>query len=116
MTHPTPTDPDAPQNPRDYGVSLIRTYMPLVWGWLLTWLASRAPGLRDFLDSEMVYGTAVLAVSALWYALWRLVERVLPPMLTRLVLGANRRPAYGPTVPGEVVATRPAVPYQAEGR
>ena len=96
--------PDQPPTSlRDWGISIIRTGVPLVWGNLLVFLGSKIPALDGLLHDPQVIGLStvlVAAVSLAWYALMRTVEPHLPPWLTRFVLGANTAPAYavdGPT-------------------
>lgn len=96
MTAPTPDPPSL----RDWGTSWIRTAVPVLWGWLLTFLATRAPEVHELLvGNPAVLTVAVGTVTLAWYALIRRVEHLLPAWLTRLVIGANTAPQY---VPGAV--------------
>lgn len=94
------TTPEPPTSLRDWGLSWIRTGVPLLWGYLLTWVATLSTAMHDLLDNPGVYAAVVGAVTLAWYALARWVEPKLPPWLTRLVIGANTAPQY---VEGQVV-------------
>ena len=92
------TEPDQP-NVLDVGVSIIRTVVPSLWGAALTWLATQIPALEPVLNQPGMVGLGgVLAVAliALWYTLFRSIEKKLPAWLTVLVLGSNRPPTYRP--------------------
>lgn len=89
MTAPTP-----PASVKDWGLSWIRTGVPLLWGYVLTFLATRFPDVHALLDNPQVQAAVVGAVTLVWYAIMRKVEHVLPPWLTRFVLGANTAPQY----------------------
>lgn len=82
-----------------WGISLARTVVPAVWGLLLDWLISLGVSLPTEVAAALQLLLGLVLVSA-WYGLWRLVEHLLPPWATRLVLGANTAPAYSPTPPG----------------
>jgi len=89
-----------PTSLRDWGISLIRTGVPILWGNLLVFLATRFPALDDFLHQPQVVGGGALITSAValaWYAAMRKLEPHLPPWLTVLVLGANATPVYTDT-------------------
>lgn len=105
MTEPKP-------NVRDLGVSLIRTWVPALWGMFLAWGATQLPALEPVLNEAGMVGLGgVLAatLTGLWYTLWRSVERRIPAWLTVLLLGSNSTPVY---VDGTVnsVVDRPADP------
>ena len=93
MTLPAPTDP-GPPSLRDRGIGWLRFAVPAAWGLLLTFLATRAPAIHDYLDSPYILNGAQLAVAAAWYALFRRIEHFIPAWLTRLILGANTPPVY----------------------
>lgn len=98
MTH-LPRDPEsAPQNLRDWGISVLRTVVPVLWGYVITWVATLSPVISSALEREAVYAAVVAAVTAVWYALFRRIERFIPAWLTRLILGANSAPVYPPAV------------------
>jgi hypothetical protein len=82
---------------RDWGISLIRTGVPIAWGNLLVFLGAKIPALEGFLHDPQVIGGGTLLTSAValgWYAVMRKLEPHLPPWLTVLVLGANAAPVY----------------------
>lgn len=80
--------------------SLVRTYMPLLWGAVLTWLAS----LDVTLDAELSQTSTAMVTAvaaAVVYAVARAVERRVP-WLGRLLLGSGRQPTYTPPATGRV--------------
>ena len=82
---------------RDYGVSLLRTGVPIAWGYVLTWLVGLIPALQPVFERPEVIGLSNVITFALalgWYAVMRWVEPRLPAWLTRIVLGANAAPTY----------------------
>lgn len=79
---------------RQWGLGWIRTAVPVAWGFVLTFLATRSPALAGLLDNAHVYAVAEGAVTLAWYGLFRAVEGKLPAWLTRFVLGANTAPFY----------------------
>lgn len=85
MTHQSSDDPVY-----DYGLGLIRTVVPGIWGAAGSWLVSLGVHLPD------AYGPALvmLILTGLWYAIWHAVEARLPASLTRALLGANTAPNY----------------------
>lgn len=109
-----------PTSLRDWGISVLRTGVPLIWGNLLVFLGSRFPALDGLLHDPQVVGFStilVAAVSLAWYALMRKVEPYIPPWLTVLVLGANATPVYLDLIASPVspVVTDhgPTTPYPA---
>lgn len=88
------TAPEPPTSVRDWGLSWIRTGVPILWGYVLTFLATRVPDLYALLDNPQLQAAVVGAVALAWYALMRWVEPRLPAWLTRIVLGANTAPWY----------------------
>jgi hypothetical protein len=110
MSHNTP----AP-NPRDWGVSWLRTVVPTAWGALITFLLSRFPDVHEALSGPGVTMAVTAVAVALWYSLWRWLEPRLPAFLTALLLGSNARPTYPATVAGEVLSTSD-FPYTGPGR
>lgn len=97
MTQPTP-------NVRDLGVSIIRTWVPVLWGAGLAWLVTQVPALQPVLnDAGMtgLGGVIAATIAGLWYAFFRSIEAKLPAWLTVLVLGSNTPPVYdGPVIDG----------------
>ena len=101
MAHQTPT-PGGPLG--DLAVSLIRTGVPLGWGYAAAWLISLGIP-QSFLASY--HDVAVNAFGAVltfgWYALWRTLETHLPKLdsyaaqfAVLLALGHPKAPSYGP--------------------
>lgn len=110
MTTLTTTDLDERTALSDRAVALLRTAVPGLWAALVTTLlritSPHLPGdvgaaLADLLRSELAVTFVVVLVLALWYWLWRKVERLVPDWLVRLVLGSARTPGYG--LPATVV-------------
>jgi hypothetical protein len=87
---------------RDWGLSWIRTTVPVLWGFLLTFLATRSPELYAALDNPALLAAVVGVVTVVWYSLMRWVEPHLPAWLTRFVLGSNMPPSYGMVLEGTV--------------
>lgn len=94
---------DESQNLRNWGLSWIRTGVPILWGYFLTFLATRAPAIHELLGNPYILGAVVGAVTLAWYALVRWLEPRLPAWLTRLVIGAATPPLY---VEGRVLSVR----------
>lgn len=88
------TDPNSPAPVRDYGTSLLRTWVPVAWGALITFLLSRVPDLHAALTGPGVTMAVTGVVVGLWYAVWRKLEHHIPPFLTALLLGSNSTPTY----------------------
>lgn len=91
---PLPPASDPPTSVRAWGLSWIRTFVPLVWGFVLTFAATRIPSVYALLDTPAVYALVEGMVTAVWYGLFRWLEQHLPPWLTRFVLGADTAPVY----------------------
>lgn len=89
---------------RQWGLGWIRTAVPVAWGFVLAFLATRFPAIHGLLDNAHVYAVIEGAITLVWYGLFRAIEHRLPAWLTRFVLGANTAPIY----PGQptVVAGR----------
>lgn len=88
----------------DYVLSLIRTWVPIAVGAVLSWLAARGFNL----DEEATYGLTAFLTGlggAVYYALARALESRWPA-LGRLLLGSSKAPAYVPPVPDAVRAVR----------
>lgn len=89
------TTPEPPASVKDWGLSWIRTAVPIAWGYLLTFVAARLPDVHDLLTANpYLPGLLTGLVALAWYALMRKVEHRLPAWLTRFVLGANTAPRY----------------------
>lgn len=92
---------EQPKDLRQWGLSWIRTAVPVAWGFVLTFAATRIPAVHSWLDNPHVYAGVESAVTAAWYGLFRWLESHMPAWLTRFVLGANTAPVY--PAPGMVV-------------
>lgn len=73
----------------DHVVSLIRTYVPLAVGYVLTRLAEVGP---VDVDGEALTGAVVAIVSGLYYALARAIETRYPA--ASILLGKRAVPSY----------------------
>jgi len=85
----------------DRVVAFLRTAVPVVWGYIITWALTQFPAVADFLAGFNVDLNAQVVVSYVtglatiaWYAVWRWLEPRIPAWLTALVLGSNRTPVY----------------------
>ena len=74
-----------------YVTSLIRTYVPLGIGVLVTWLASLGIDIDSTASAALVAGIGAV-VAAAWYALARLLEKRWPKLGG--LLGVPRAPSY----------------------
>ena len=88
-------------NISDKVVSLLRTAVPVAWGYVVAFALAKIPAAADFLaslgvdlNSVVVVNFVTGAATIAWYAVWRWAEPKLPAWLTRLVLGSNRAPSY----------------------
>lgn len=82
-----------------YALSLIRTYVPIAVGVVLTWLATHWGVVLDEQTSIGVALVAVALVAGVYYAIVRAFERHFPG-LGRLLLSLGARggePVYAPT-------------------
>lgn len=111
MQHVEPPTPEQPQSISDWGLSWIRTTVPVVWGFLLTFLATRLPDVYALMDNPAILAAVTGAAVLAWYSLMRWLEPRLPAWLTRLVLGSNRQPSYdnGRVVEGEALRQPPGL-------
>lgn len=75
-------------------VSLIRTYVPIGVGLLLTWLASSLHIVVDPSSQPGLVALCVTVVSAGYYALARFLEAKVPAL--GVLLGAPAKPSYAP--------------------
>ena len=80
----------------DFVVSLIRTWVPVVVGTVIAYLANKG------FDIEINQNAVVAAVIAIYYALARLLEKKWPAL--GFLLGVPKEPAYVGT-PGAPVVT-----------
>lgn len=93
MTNPY-VPPAEPTSVRAWGLSWLRTAVPTVWGFGITFLAAKLPALAGLIDNAAVYAVVEGGVTLAWYGLFRWIEQHLPAWLTRFVLGANTAPVY----------------------
>jgi hypothetical protein len=75
--------------------SWLRTVVPGLWATLVAWLVSfglpaSMTGWLGGLGNQVM----VPIVLAIVYALLRRLEPIMPPWLTRLLIGSNRPPSY----------------------
>lgn len=78
----------------DQLISLIRTYVPIGVGIILTWLASTAGIILDPSSSAAVTAGVTGLVIAVYYGIARLLEKVSP--VFGVLLGATKQPVYPP--------------------
>lgn len=79
-------------NLSDTAVSLIRTYVPVIAGAIISWLVSIGINLGAEANVALVtFLTA--ALTALYYTVARLLEKRWP-VLGRILLGSSRVPEY----------------------
>lgn len=102
-----------PTSLSDFVVSLLRTWVPLAWGAIVTWLTTWGLLTDELATQAQAFAVPLVGiVSALWYMTMRLAETHLPPWLTRLVLGSNKNPVYSPVKITTV--TPPSIPRQGQ--
>lgn len=92
-----PEPPTVPQpNPswKDYGTSLIRTYVPYGVGLVVTWLASRGIHISPE-DQVKIIGGGTFLVGSAYYAVVRWIERKFPK--AGVLLGKAKSPDYSVT-------------------
>ena len=89
----------------DYGRSLIRTFVPLMVGSLVAWLASR--GVK--VDESTVLPAIDVVVTAVYYGIVRWAETRWPK--AGWLLGAPGAPSYATTAP----SVTPPPAYIAQG-
>lgn len=75
-------------------ISLIRTYVPILVGLLLTWLASSLHVVIDPSSQAGLVALCVAVLSAGYYTLVRLLERKWPQV--GVLLGVPSKPQYTP--------------------
>lgn len=90
---------------QDYLLSLIRTWVPIVVGAFIAWLASLGVDAGATANTGLVIGLTGLLIAA-YYALVRAIEPKLPAFLRVLLIGAPRAPVYAAPVPDAVSAVR----------
>jgi hypothetical protein len=107
MTHQQPDG--GPLGP--YAISLIRTVVPLAWGYAVAWLIHLGLPATFLAAHQDLIVTALGALAtAAWYALWRWAELKVPRLdswLARLVvvfaLGHPGAPVYAAIGPASQV-------------
>lgn len=91
----------------DKVIARLRTLVPLWWGAFVVWLLAQWPAVGETLSDfgvdlndpnvvAGVTGAAVIVFTFLWDYVWKRVEHILPPWLTRIVVGSNQTPTYAP--------------------
>lgn len=96
------------------GISLMRTGVPLAWGYVLTWLASAIPAVAPVLERPEVVGASSAITFALalgWYGVMRWLEPRLPDWFVTLVLGWSTAPRYNVPAPRPLP---PVIPRQSD--
>jgi hypothetical protein len=83
-------------NVSPYVISFIRTWVPIVIGALLTWLAVTLKIVVDPSSQAGLVALCVAVLSGAYYALVRLLEKQWPQL--GLFLGVPAKPSY-PAVP-----------------
>jgi hypothetical protein len=93
---------DTPQLP-----AYLRTYVPIVWGYIVGWALTQFPVIANLLEalnidpeSPAVVAAITGAVAIGWYALMRKIERYIPDWLTSILLGSPQVPEYDGTTAG----------------
>lgn len=81
----------------NYVISLIRTWVPIGVGLLLTWLASSLHVVIDPSSQAGLVALCVAVLSAAYYALVRLLEKQFPWL--GVLLGAVPKPTYVKATP-----------------
>lgn len=89
---------------QNLGVSLIRTYVPIAVGLLLTWLAESTHLVISPKSEALLAGVAVAVLSAAYYSLVRLLEHYVPQL--GVLLGVPKKPVY-PSVASVAAALVP---------
>jgi hypothetical protein len=115
MTHQQQAGPLSP-----YAISLIRTVVPLAWGYVVSWLITLGlPASLLTSAHDVIVGALTAVVTAAWYAGWRWAETKIPRLdswAARLVvvfaLGHPGTPSYT-TPPTVIDAPEPATPPPA---
>ena len=91
----------------DVAISLIRTGVPLIWGYVIAWAVSLgvpASFLAQFHD--LAVNVLGAALTFAWYAAWRWAETKVPKLdsyaaqlVVVLALGHPKAPTYGTPTP-----------------
>lgn len=110
---PTSPGPDPLQSLSDDMIALLRTAVPVLWGFVASWLATLGiPGtVLAAVHGVAITGlTAVLAI--VWYALWRWASPHVPAWVVAIVLGYAANPTYGPVPSAQQPGTPPSTGSQ----
>lgn len=75
----------------DLATSLIRTYVPLAVGALLSWFATKGVELDDTTKAQLIAGLTSL-ISAIYYTVIRILEGRWPKI--GVLLGSQKTPKY----------------------
>ena len=76
----------------DFVTSLVRTYVPIAVGALISWLATRGITLDPQTQTSLIIGLTGV-IQGLYYFVARLIERKLPNV-GGLLLGSSKKPEY----------------------
>lgn len=87
-------------SPSPFKTSVIRTVVPFVVGWVVTFLVARGFAVDDGTKTQITSAVTVL-VGALYYVIIRLLEQVKPKV--GVLLGAAKPPAYDTTTVQEAL-------------
>ncbi|HEX3778549.1 MAG TPA: hypothetical protein VHX38_02700 [Pseudonocardiaceae bacterium] len=86
-------DPDQPLS--DGAISLIRTVVPVAWGFAVSWLVGLGlPLIVLARVHDLVVAAMTAVLTAGWYGLWRWLEPRVPGWLITLALGYAAAPVY----------------------
>jgi len=78
----------------DFVTSLIRTYVPVAVGTLVSWLVSSGIDI-DPSDTKGVVAFMTAALIGIYYLVARILERNYPPL--GFLLGSTKKPEYKET-------------------
>jgi hypothetical protein len=85
----------------------LRTYVPIVWGWLVGLVLTNIPGVESLLlmlnidpNAPAILAAITGALAIGWYALMRKIEAYIPDWLTSILLGSPQVPEYDGTTAG----------------
>jgi hypothetical protein len=102
--------PDPDQTLSDDVIAFLRTFVPILWGSIASWLINLGVPATVIVS---VHSVAVVGLTALcstaWYLLWRWASPRIPPWIVVLALGYAADPIYNP-IPTE--RGEPTIPPQ----
>lgn len=99
------TDQGGPLGP--LAISLIRTWVPIVWGYAIAWAIhfGLPAGLLNNYQDVVITGLGAV-ITAAWYAVWRWAETKIPSLdswaarlVVVLALGHPGQPTYTTPIP-----------------